>query len=264
MLEGQWGRVTAAVMSRPEIDPSAKAVYAFLATKADRAGYVAPITHETIAQALGRSRTWVLGCIAKLEDTGVVQQHERFADHRRLPSSYQLLDRKTDVGVSRDNSIESGKRSLSNTDARRFDREETVSAPPEPTVVAEDWQPSAETIARAAVDHPTRDLTVAIRLFVRSCAANSYRYHDHDAAWLSWLDRQADWSKTVQHRRQKPSGQEPKAIRVFGEVSHSPENTRPTSLVKDFEKMLADKAARMREFAARSKAEQERAWSASK
>ena len=90
-MGSRWGTVAASIMRRPGISVAAKAVYAALATYADRAGWIW-VRQETIANDLGRSRAWVHAAISELESEGALLHDRQFIEGRQRASRYRLLD----------------------------------------------------------------------------------------------------------------------------------------------------------------------------
>ena len=87
----RWGTVSASVMRRPGLSVAAKAVYAALATYADRAGWIW-VRQETIASDLERSRAWVHAAIAELEGQGLILHDRQYVEGRQRASRYRLQD----------------------------------------------------------------------------------------------------------------------------------------------------------------------------
>jgi Helix-turn-helix domain len=90
-MGSRWGTVSASVMRRPGLSVAAKAVYAALATYADRAGWIW-VRQETIAADLERSRAWVHAAISELEGQGLILHDRQYLEGRQRASRYRLLD----------------------------------------------------------------------------------------------------------------------------------------------------------------------------
>jgi hypothetical protein len=216
-LGGRWGTVAASVMRRPGLSVAAKAVYAALATYADKLGWIWA-RQSTIAADLERSRTWVLAAVSELEAAGLLQHERQYIEGRQRASRYRLLDgiqrfaatddrpdRETvqeqddgldpasdaiDSGVSQQdtNHYEDSGFSLSPGSAREPserpgfpEKEELI------RTVPVDWVPTVADTAWAATRHPRLDVLAFTEAFVLSCRAKGYRYADPSAAWRRWL-----------------------------------------------------------------------------
>lgn len=90
-MGSRWGTVAASIMRRPGISVAAKAVYAALATYADRAGWIW-VRQETIANDLGRSRAWVHAAISNSSPRHALLHDRQFIEGRQRASRYRLLD----------------------------------------------------------------------------------------------------------------------------------------------------------------------------
>src|SRR4051812_48850905 len=90
-LGSRWGTVAASVMRRPGLSVAAKAVYAALATYADRVGWIW-VRQETIASDLERSRAWVHAAIAELEEQDLLLHDRQYIEGRQRASRYRLQD----------------------------------------------------------------------------------------------------------------------------------------------------------------------------
>jgi len=73
---GRWGFVLASWLDHPNVDASALAVLAALATYADPSGLCWPHP-KTIAEKLKKSRPWVLGVLNRLVDAGLIERRPR-------------------------------------------------------------------------------------------------------------------------------------------------------------------------------------------
>jgi len=92
-VQARWGRISAAVLRRPDLDLGTKAVYCALAAYADDEGWCWPL-QATLARDLGRSRPWINEQLAKLEAAGLLLHERRSWADRGLQrgSRYRLLD----------------------------------------------------------------------------------------------------------------------------------------------------------------------------
>jgi biotin operon repressor len=211
----RWGTVSASVMRRPGLSVAAKAVYAALATYADRAGWIW-VRQETIAADLERSRAWVHAAISELEGQGLILHDRQYLEGRQRASRYRLLDglarragdaadpvsEKTDAAVQpadtdhHDESKDSLWHSVGESPGEagqgiNGDPPEpcpaSLHASASPDGIAPDWVPTAADVAWAKARHPNLDVLAFTETFVLSCRAKGYRYSDPSAAWRRWL-----------------------------------------------------------------------------
>jgi hypothetical protein len=185
----RWGTVAASVMRRPGLSVAAKAVYAALATYADRVGWIW-VRQETIASDLERSRAWVHAAISELEEQGLVLHDRQFIEGRQRASRYRLQDglarrRNDDAEVSEhaDAAVKPADTSHHDESKDSFSGFARESAEPVPA----DWVPTVDDIAWARSRHPNLDILAFTETFVLSCQAKGYRYADPSAAWRRWL-----------------------------------------------------------------------------
>jgi hypothetical protein len=185
----RWGTVAASVMRRPGLSVAAKAVYAALATYADRVGWIW-VRQETIASDLERSRAWVHAAISELEEQGLVLHDRQFIEGRQRASRYRLQDglarrRNDDAEVSEhaDAAVKPADTSHHDESKDSFSGFARESAEPVPA----DWVPTVDDIAWARSRHPNLDILAFTESFVLSCRAKGYRYADPSAAWRRWL-----------------------------------------------------------------------------
>jgi hypothetical protein len=201
---GRWGTVAALVMRRPGLSVAAKAVYAALATYADRHGWIWT-RQETIATDLERSRAWVNAAISELEGQGLLRHDRQFIEGRQRASRYRLLD-----GLPRGVPASSGRQAYQDaqvseegdsavepTDTTQHEGfEESLSAasarepmdhPNQVNEVPSDWVPSSDDVAWARAKHPGLDVLRFTEGFILSCQAKGYRYANVGAAWRRWL-----------------------------------------------------------------------------
>ncbi|QQP93485.1 helix-turn-helix domain-containing protein (plasmid) [Skermanella sp. TT6] len=202
----RWGTVAASVMRRPGLSVAAKAVYAALATYADRVGWIW-VRQETIASDLERSRAWVHAAIAELEAQGLILHDRQYIEGRQRASRYRLQDgmaRRAEAGdgtrpgigtaaeVSEgpDAAVEPADTSHhdESTDSRKAGAGESAQPVREAArPVAADWVPTGADVAWARTRHPDLDVLAFTESFVLSCQAKGYRYADPSAAWRRWL-----------------------------------------------------------------------------
>jgi hypothetical protein len=191
-------------MRRSGLSVAAKAVYAALATYADRNGW-AWTKQETLAADLERSRAWVHAAIAELEGQGLLRHDRQFIEGRQRASRYQLLDGLTRgavaqkgfpadqaalVSVDADSAVkptdtkqhEGFQDSLSTADAR-----EPGGHSVQEIEVPADWVPNTDDVAWARARHPALDILRFTETFILSCQAKGYRYANISAAWRRWL-----------------------------------------------------------------------------
>jgi hypothetical protein len=193
-------------MRRPGLSVAAKAVYAALATYADRIGWIW-VRQETIAADLERSRAWIHSAIAELEREGLILHDRQFIEGRQRASRYRLLDglarqaevrtgvqetplsEETDAAVRpADTTHHDDKQdSLSSPRAREPDMPQVDESPALPSEVPADWVPTAADTAWARAKHPNLDVLAFTEAFVLSCRAKGYRYANISAAWRRWL-----------------------------------------------------------------------------
>jgi hypothetical protein len=214
-LGGRWGTVAASVMRRPGISVAAKAVYAALATYADRIGWIW-VKQETIASDLERSRAWVHAAIAELEHHSLLLHDRQYIEGRQRASRYRLLDglarqagqpqiRAPGIGAPdhlrpEDSVSEKSDAAVHPADTSHHDdnnnspsraREPVEPASDGRTVVRgqvpADWVPTTGDTAWARARHPDLDVLAFTEAFVLSCRAKNYRYADVSAAWRRWL-----------------------------------------------------------------------------
>ena len=211
----RWGTVAASVMRRPGLSVAAKAVYAALATYADRAGWIW-VRQETIAADLERSRAWVHAAIAELEGQGLILHDRQYIEGRQRASRYRLQDGLTRqagdtvglVSEEADAAVQPADTShhdeskdplppAASESSDRAGQEADASpseplpaspcAPAPPECIAPDWVPTAADVAWAKARHPDLDVLAFTETFVLSCRAKGYRYSDPSAAWRRWL-----------------------------------------------------------------------------
>jgi hypothetical protein len=214
-LGGRWGTVAASVMRRPGISVAAKAVYAALATYADRIGWIW-VKQGTIASDLERSRGWVHAAIAELEHHGLLLHDRQHIEGRQRASRYRLLDglaRQAGQAETRASSVrapdhleaedpvsEKSDAAVHPADTSHHDgnnnspsraREPVEPASDEQPAISgqvpADWVPTAGDTAWARARHPDLDVLAFTEAFVLSCHAKNYRYADVSAAWRRWL-----------------------------------------------------------------------------
>jgi hypothetical protein len=205
---GRWGTVAAEVMRRPGLSVAAKAVYAALATYADRNGWMW-VRQESIAADLERSRAWVHAAIAELEMQGLLRHDRQYLEGRQRASRYRLLD-----GLSRcaarpaETSAEGASPSVSDdcdsgvqpADTKHHEglndslsNRVRESGPvkcregADSGEVPADWVPTSVDVAWAKARLPNLDVQAFTEGFVLSCRAKGYRYADVSAAWRRWL-----------------------------------------------------------------------------
>jgi hypothetical protein len=192
-MGSRWGTVAASVMRRPGLSVAAKAVYAALATYADRVGWIW-VRQETIAADLERSRAWVHAAIAELEEQGLLLHDRQYIEGRQRASRYQLQDglarRRTDndaelaeVSEQADAAVKPADTSHHDESKDSFSGFARESAEPVPA----DWVPTVDDMAWARSRHPNLDILAFTESFVLSCRAKGYRYADPSAAWRRWL-----------------------------------------------------------------------------
>jgi hypothetical protein len=192
-MGSRWGTVAASVMRRPGLSVAAKAVYAALATYADRVGWIW-VRQETIAADLERSRAWVHAAIAELEEQGLLLHDRQYIEGRQRASRYQLQDglarRRSDndtelaeVSEQADAAVKPADTSHHDESKDSFSGFARESAEPIPA----DWVPTVDDMAWARSRHPNLDILAFTESFVLSCRAKGYRYADPSAAWRRWL-----------------------------------------------------------------------------
>ncbi len=197
----RWGTVAASVMRRPGLSVAAKAVYAALATYADRVGWIW-VRQETIAADLERSRAWVHAAIAELEEQGLLLHDRQYIEGRQRASRYQLQDglarRRSDNDGELAEVSEQADAAVKPADTSHHDESkdsfsgfargsacESARESAEP--VPADWVPTVDDMAWARSKHPNLDILAFTESFVLSCRAKGYRYADPSAAWRRWL-----------------------------------------------------------------------------
>jgi hypothetical protein len=197
-MGSRWGTVAASVMRRPGLSVAAKAVYAALATYADRVGWIW-VRQETIAADLERSRAWVHAAIAELEEQGLLLHDRQYIEGRQRASRYQLQDglarRRTDndaelaeVSEQADAAVKPADTSHHDESKDSFSGSARESADPVKELsVPADWVPTVDDMAWAKSRHPNLDILAFTESFVLSCRAKGYRYADPSAAWRRWL-----------------------------------------------------------------------------
>jgi hypothetical protein len=196
-MGSRWGTVAASVMRRPGLSVAAKAVYAALATYADRIGWIW-VRQETIAADLERSRAWVHAGIAELEEQGLLLHDRQYIEGRQRASRYQLQDglarRRTDNDTELAELSEQADAAVKPADTSHHDESKDSfsgltreSAPEASGPVPADWVPTVDDMAWARSRHPNLDILAFTESFVLSCRAKGYRYADPSAAWRRWL-----------------------------------------------------------------------------
>ena len=195
-MGSRWGTVAASVMRRPGLSVAAKAVYAALATYADRVGWIW-VRQETIAADLERSRAWVHAAIAELEEQGLLLHDRQYIEGRQRASRYQLQDglarrRNEDAELSEqaDAAVKPADTSHHDESKDSFSGLTRESAPEASGLVPADWVPTVDDMAWARSRHPNLDILAFTESFVLSCRAKGYRYADPSAAWRRWLIEQ--------------------------------------------------------------------------
>jgi hypothetical protein len=195
----RWGTVAASVMRRPGLSVAAKAVYAALATYADRVGWIW-VRQETIASDLERSRAWVHAAIAELEEQDLLLHDRQYIEGRQRASRYRLQDgvarRRSDDAESEAPEVsEQADAAVKPADTSHHDESKdsfssSAREPGDPVLadpVSADWVPTVDDIAWARSKHPNLDVLAFTESFVLSCRAKGYRYADPSAAWRRWL-----------------------------------------------------------------------------
>jgi hypothetical protein len=193
-MGSRWGTVAASVMRRPGLSVAAKAVYAALATYADRVGWIW-VRQETIAADLERSRAWVHAAISELEEQGLLLHDRQYIEGRQRASRYQLQDglarrRSDDAELSEqaDAAVKPADTSHHDESKDSFSGSARESADPVKELsVPADWVPTVDDMAWAKSRHPNLDILAFTESFVLSCRAKGYRYADPSAAWRRWL-----------------------------------------------------------------------------
>jgi hypothetical protein len=192
-MGSRWGTVAASVMRRPGLSVAAKAVYAALATYADRVGWIW-VRQETIAADLERSRAWVHAAISELEEQGLLLHDRQYIEGRQRASRYQLQDglarrpnedaaELAEVSEQADAAVKPADTSHHDESKDSFSGFARESAEPVPA----DWVPTVDDMAWARSRHPNLDILAFTESFVLSCRAKGYRYADPSAAWRRWL-----------------------------------------------------------------------------
>jgi hypothetical protein len=189
-------------MRRPGLSVAAKAVYATLATYADRHGWCW-LRQETIASDLGRSRSWVHAALTELEAAGLLLHDRQYLSGLQRASRYHLLDGLVRfaepapaVGETPEPAVSAGSDSaVQPADTNHYDdlgsslsgraREPEVRSVPKP--VPANWVPTSDDVAWATLRHPDLDVLRFTEAFVLSCQSKDYRYCDISAAWRRWL-----------------------------------------------------------------------------
>jgi hypothetical protein len=196
----RWGTVAASVMRRPGLSVAAKAVYAALATYADRIGWIW-VRQETIASDLERSRAWVHAAISELEEHGLVLHDRQYIEGRQRASRYCLQDglaRRREDGAEVSEQAEASEHQVSEqpdaavkpADTSHHDESKdsfSGFARESAELVPADWVPTVDDMAWARSRHPNLDILAFTETFVLSCQAKGYRYADPSAAWRRWL-----------------------------------------------------------------------------
>jgi hypothetical protein len=193
-MGSRWGTVAASVMRRPGLSVAAKAVYAALATYADRVGWIW-VRQETIASDLERSRAWVHAAIAELEEQDLLLHDRQYIEGRQRASRYRLQDgvarRRSDaeleVSEQADAAVKPADTSHHDESKDSFSGFAHESAREAAEPVPADWVPTVDDMAWARSRHPNLDILTFTESFVLSCRAKGYRYADPSAAWRRWL-----------------------------------------------------------------------------
>jgi hypothetical protein len=191
-LGSRWGTVAASVMRRPGLSVAAKAVYAALATYADRVGWIW-VRQETIAADLERSRAWVHAAIAELEEQGLLLHDRQYIEGRQRASRYQLQDglarrrggndaELAEVSEQADAAVKPADTSHHDESKDSFSGFAHESAREAAEPVPADWVPTVDDMAWARSRHPNLDILAFTESFVLSCRAKGYRYADPSAA----------------------------------------------------------------------------------
>ncbi|UEM24955.1 helix-turn-helix domain-containing protein (plasmid) [Skermanella mucosa] len=258
VVGSRWGTVAASVMRRPGLSVAAKAVYAALATYADRVGWIW-VRQETIASDLERSRAWVHAAIAELEAQGLILHDRQYIEGRQRASRYRLQDgmarraeaeagarpeirtHAVEVSEDPDAAVESADTSHHDESTDSHEARAGLSAQPvSETVrpVAADWVPTGADAAWAKARHPDLDVLAFTESFVLSCQAKGYRYADPSAAWRRWLLEPKGGLPLLNARNTRRSpdqenshGTRPRetdtaAVRQRGDARRSPSETR--------------------------------------
>jgi Helix-turn-helix domain len=201
----RFGIVQAAWFANPALRAEEIAVLAALAVYADPRGFCWP-SQSTLARALGRSRSWVIKVLNRLQAAGVIERTRRTgADGGMRTCLYRLIghDRRARSSDPPDALDTDGDVPARTPAAHRPDRD----AEPVPaeaaapvrdgageerstsgaTVVDPTFLPSVTEVAWARERRPDIDPLVFTEFFIAACRAKGYRYHDHAAAWRSWL-----------------------------------------------------------------------------
>jgi hypothetical protein len=248
-LGSRWGTVAASVMRRPGLSVAAKAVYAALATYADRVGWIW-VRQETIAADLERSRAWVHAAIAELEEQGLLLHDRQYIEGRQRASRYQLQDglarRRTDndaelaeVSEQADAAVKPADTSHHDESKDSFSDSAREAVPESAAPVPADWVPTVDDMAWARSRHPNLDILAFTESFVLSCRAKGYRYADPSAAWRRWLIEpkgKLPQLSAAHTPAQEPAPQEP----TYETRTANPRNRGPANPSTPSSRSLAD------------------------
>lgn len=229
MTTDRFGIIPAAWFADPALGADEIAVLAALAVHADPEGRCWP-SQATLARGLGRSRSWVIKVLNRLEAAGAIERHRRIAASGAMRTClYRLLARARTKPRQERPAKPAGERPAwgpSVIDAAEEAKEEEVGdeadLDPEPrgreeggrhgrragaTVVAPTFLPSVTDVAWARERRPDIDPLMFTEFFIAACRANGYRYHDHAAAWRAWL---LDRRRGLPHAPARPRSERPR------------------------------------------------------
>jgi hypothetical protein len=216
----RWGLVSAAWMDNPEVGADEIAVLAVLSTYVGRDG-TCWHSQSTLAGRLKRSRPWVISVLNELERLGLVRRERRHAKGGAMRSClYEIVGHgdtlaamrpdtgdtvpapalapdKVEVCQPADTGVKPADREhlkSINTRLSQRGRQEPVKAAGRhlrcgfpKTLPPLDWKPSAADLAFAAEHVPHLDPLRFAARYVSCCHAHGYRYHNHSAAYRTWL-----------------------------------------------------------------------------
>lgn len=219
---GRYGIVYASWFGRPGVGPAEIAVLCSLATFAHHQTGECWPHPATIAQSLGRTRTWALAALDRLSAAGLITRVRR-----RTGATgawiYRLTGYGSDGHISPDPGAETAPSAApapsgpdlksqssdsqpclpADTEQNQFSDSTSLSgaSPPAPPTL-NDWQPSPADLAYANTQRPDlTDLTIITEKFRQSSRAQGRHHRDISAAWRLWLLRER---KTCHHVSSSP------------------------------------------------------------
>ncbi|MCW2241856.1 helix-turn-helix domain-containing protein [Azospirillum canadense] len=205
-FSGRRGFVLASWLDHPDVDVSAFAVLAALATYADPSGLCWPHP-KTIAERLKRSRPWVLGVLDRLVEAGLIERRPRRGHAKSGRWEFVLVGfafafssnpaPRSQPSDSRSHPADSEQSQNQNTSLSALVRGDVKRgfgvaaerlAPANVNTATAPWQPSPEDLAHAAAERPDLTAEDLGRMTRKLLAHHSAQLPANSSAiWRRWL-----------------------------------------------------------------------------